>query len=140
MIKNYLVLGLAAIGLISAILLSVKMATPLPVAPMAASPVKNPFKDSLSAAGIIVAVNDHVAIGTSAPGVITHVYKSVGQTIKKGEPLLCLDTRELCAEEEVKRAKVEAARIRLEYVQGQLNRLNSVQDPRAISQAASRYT
>ena len=134
MIRNYLVASLAAIGLISAIFLSVKMATPVPATPLVVSPVKNPFKDSLSAAGIIEAVNDHVAIGPSAPGVITHIYKSVGQTVSKGEPLLCLDTRELCAEEEIQQAKVEAAQIRLAYVQDQLNRLKSVQDPRAISQ------
>ena len=134
MIRNYLVACLAAIGLVSAIFLSVKMSAPVKTKPLVVSPVKNPFKDALSAAGIIEAVNDHVEIGTSVPGIITHIYKEVGETIKRGEPLLCLDTQELCAETEIKQAQVECARIRLEYVQDQLNRLKSVQDPRAISQ------
>ncbi len=112
---------------------------PPPGDPPVAPPAK-PFREAVAATGILEALSDNVSIGVPAPGLVAEVTVKVNDAVKTGQPLFRLDDRELRADELsrksellITRAQVgiqEAAATKLE---GQLSRLESISDPRAVS-------
>lgn len=107
-------------------------------------PVPPPQKraaDDIGATGILEAKDENVAIGVPVPGLVKEVKVTVNQAVKKGEPLLLLDDRELRAAllkqkaaVAVGEANLTVAQAQLAKVQDMLDRLKSVPDQRAISQ------
>jgi HlyD family secretion protein len=109
---------------------------PPPVTP----PVK-PYEGGVAATGILEAFSENVAIGVPAPGLVTEVKVKVWDKVKKDDPLLILDDRELRASLLkqkaailVEQARLDVSRAQLGKVQDMLDRLKSVTDQRAISQ------
>ncbi|MFO1485191.1 MAG: efflux RND transporter periplasmic adaptor subunit [Verrucomicrobiaceae bacterium] len=109
---------------------------PPPVAP----PTKK-ASDDIAATGILEARGENVAIGVPVPGLVKEVRVAVNQAVKKDDPLLLLDDRELKAALLTQNAAVGVAeanlivsRAQLAKVQDMLDRLKSVPDQRAISQ------
>lgn len=133
MISRYVALLISLVGISSAVILAVSMAQPVPVSPLVGQPSKNPFQVGISASGIVEAVRDNVSVGTPESGLIESILADVCQTVKKGEPLFCLDTRELEAELKVKKAQVDVATSKLLRLEDQMDRLRSIQDSRAVS-------
>jgi multidrug efflux pump subunit AcrA (membrane-fusion protein) len=81
-----------------------------------------------------------IVIGTPLSGVVSRVFVSAGQTVKRGEPLFELDTRHLQADLEVRRRARDVARARatvaeahLEEATRQLAFVEQVTDTRAVS-------
>lgn len=108
--------------------------------PPAAPPVK-PYEGGIAATGILEALSENVSIGVPAPGLVTDVKVKVWDKVKKDDPLLILDDRELRASllnEQaaitVSQAKLEVSRAQLGKMQDMLDRLKAVTDQRAISQ------
>lgn len=133
MISRYIAILVSFIGIVSAVVLATKMSQPVPPTPIFAEPAKNPYQSAISASGLIEAVRENVAIGAPASGVIQQIHADVCQMVQRGDPLFCLDCRELRAEERVKQARVSVSCAKLLRLQDQLDRLKSIQDPRAVS-------
>ena len=104
-------------------------------------PPAKPFKQAVAATGIIEALSENVAIGVPLPGLVTEVLVKVNDSVKKDQPLLKLDDRDLQAErlstralQEISRAQLAVSTAQLRKLETQLARLTSVTDSRAVSQ------
>jgi len=67
-------------------------------------------------------VGAEVRVGSSASGVVTHLYVRVGDRVTKGAVLADVDSRELDARREAAEAAVRLAKANLEYAQADLGR------------------
>ena len=113
--------------------------TPVIPPPPVAPPVK-PFDDPIAGTGILEALSENVAIGVPVPGLVAEVMVKVSDVVKQGQPLLKIDDRELTAQlitqranVAVSKATVELKQANLAKVQDMLDRMNSIEDKRAIS-------
>lgn len=103
-------------------------------------PPQKPFNQAIAATGIIESLSENVAIGVPLPGLIAELYVKVNDVVKKGQPLLKLDDRDLQAErlstlaqQEISSAQIAVAEAQLSKLESQLARLNAVSDSRAVS-------
>lgn len=106
---------------------------PLPPAP-------KPFAQAVSAAGILEALSENVAIGVPQQGLVSEVKVKVNDAVKTGGVLFLLDDRDLRAQEISTKGKLEVARANiavneadLAKVEARLARFSSVTDERAVS-------
>jgi RND family efflux transporter MFP subunit len=104
-------------------------------------PPHKPFPDAVAASGILEALSENVAIGVPLPGLVTEVSVKVNDRVKKDQPLMKLDDRDLLAEQlsnkaqqEISRAQIAVSEAQLAKLESQLKRLNAVTDTRAVSQ------
>lgn len=103
-------------------------------------PPQKPFTHAVAATGILEALSENVAIGVPLPGLVTEVLVKVNDPVKKGQPLLKLDDRDLLAEQlstqaqqEISRAQIVVSEAQLAKLESQLARLSSITDTRAVS-------
>ncbi len=103
-------------------------------------PPQKPFAHAVAATGILEALSENVAIGVPLPGLVTEVFVKVNDPVKKGQPLLKLDDRDLLAEQlstqaqqDISRAQITVSEAQLAKLEGQLARLTAVTDSRAVS-------
>ena len=103
-------------------------------------PPQKPFVEAVAATGILEALSENVAIGVPQPGLVTEVFVKVNDAVKKGQPLLVLDSRDLVAEQlstrsqqEISRAQIAVSEAQLAKLESQLARLSGVSDRRAVS-------
>lgn len=127
-------LALAGIVACSALVLRMRAqldeAAPLP--PIAPPP--KPLNTNVAATGLVEARYDNINIGVPTAGLIVELYVKVWEKVSAGAPLLRLDDRDLQAQLILQRAQVTVSEATLRRVQDQLSRLESVSDPRAVSQ------
>ena len=140
MIIKYLPPILAALGIGFAVLTAAKGSKAIPPAPPVVEPATPPFTSSVAGAGIVEANTENIAIGTLIPGVVSHLYVSVGSKVRAGDPLFKLDDRDLRAQLTVRRASLRAAntnvkvaRTSLADLENQLALAERLTDKRAIS-------
>jgi multidrug efflux pump subunit AcrA (membrane-fusion protein) len=105
-----------------------------------APPAISDFKETVAATGLIEASTENIWVGTPLAGVVQKVFVTAGQSVRSGEPLFELDTRQLRAEVDVRQHAVVVARARAHVVesriadlQRQLDFAEQVKDKRAIS-------
>jgi len=160
MIRKYLLPVLAIAGFAFAIFMVMRGNRPVPAAPPVNPPPQARFAKYVSAAGLVEAASENIAIGTPVSGVVLTVAVQVGDRVKAHDPLFRIDDRELKAQlasqeaglrvaqaqldrlslmpraEDVPplAAKVEQQRAILEDLRAQLARLKGVADSRAVSQ------
>ena len=72
-------------------------------------PARSPYADTLSAAGVVEAQTENIAVGSATPGVVVEVSVTVGDTVAPGTPLFRLDDRALRGDLAIKRAAVSQA-------------------------------
>jgi HlyD family secretion protein len=103
-------------------------------------PAVSDFEDTVAAVGLVEASTENISLGTPLAGVVDKVFVTAGQTVKKGQALFELDTRELRAELAVRlqavavaSARVEVVEARVADVERQLGFAEQVKDKRAIS-------
>ncbi|GEP44044.1 efflux RND transporter periplasmic adaptor subunit [Brevifollis gellanilyticus] len=133
-------LAVAGVGMMSLVFEKIR-AQETPITPPPVKPPEKPFSKGVAATGILEAVDENVSIGPPAPALVTDVMVKVWQKVKKGEPLMQLDDRELQAQligQEativVNQATLEITQAQLAKQQDMLDRLKSVTDQRAITQ------
>jgi RND family efflux transporter MFP subunit len=85
-----------------------------------ASPAVSDFTDTVAAVGLIEASTENISIGTQLAGVVDKVFVTAGDSVKKGQPLFELDTRQLRAELDVRRQAVHVAQSRLQVAEARL--------------------
>lgn len=119
-----------------------------------------PFKNYISAAGIVEASSDNISLGTPLNRIVDKILVKVGTRVKKGEALIRLDDSDLKAELTIKKIAVENAIAQLkkleampqpedllsaeanlngaytQFIQAksQYDMVLGLQDPRAVSQ------
>lgn len=123
--------GVAATGAL-VIRTRAQLNEPAPL-PITAPPAK-PFDSAIAASGLVEASHENINIGAPVPGLIVEIYVKVWDKVKQGTPLFRLDDRDLQAQLISQRAQVTVAEATVRRVQDQLGRLESVSDPRAVSQ------
>jgi HlyD family secretion protein len=134
MLRKKFVFILASLGILSAgWVVKKSMAKPLEAKPIALPPQK-PQINSIVATGIIEALGENVAIGAPCDGIVEKMFVEVWQSVKKGDPLFLLDSRELEADLKINQAKEIVAFAEYKKVRDQLSRLRTIKDQRAISQ------
>ena len=133
---------LPIIGILSALWAAYSVARTTPhrhrTSPPGPPPVSD-FSRTVAAVGLVEANSENIAIGTPLSGVVSQIFVSVGQSVKTGDPLFVLDTRQLQADLAVRRSNLAAqrsavhvARARLDDVQRSLDFAEGL-DSRAIS-------
>ncbi|HKF41791.1 MAG TPA: biotin/lipoyl-binding protein [Thermoanaerobaculia bacterium] len=107
--------------------------------PPAPAPVSD-FPRTVAAVGLIEASSENIAVGTPLAGVVSRIFVKAGQSVKAGEALFALDTRQLNADLAVRRSSlavarsgIRVARARLDELQRNLDFAEGLSDKRAIS-------
>lgn len=109
------ILPLAALAGISFSIFMVVRSLYTPPIPFAVyTPAQSPYQQYIAGEGIVEAYNDNIPIGTSTPDLISTVYVHAGQSVKKGDPLFKLDTRQ--QEADLQEALANLARVKTEYL------------------------
>ena len=110
------------------------------IPPPPVAPPQKPFETNIAGTGILEALSENVSIGVPQPGLVTAVSVKVSDKVKKGDPLMKIDDRELLAQLTNQRASVAVSKAALQLkqaslakVQDMLDRMNAVPDKRAIS-------
>jgi len=160
MIRVLLIPLLAVAGIAFGVVTVVRSGKPQPAASPVVEPARAPFESFVAGSGLIEASTQNIAIGSPVAGTVTAVPVKVGQSLKKGDVLFELDSRDLraqlgvseanlaAAEAQVKRlkslpraeevppaeAKVAATRAALRDFENQLAMWDKVQDKRALSE------
>ena len=119
---------LAAVGFLFAAYTIVNSNKPIPVAPAVAPPASAPFKSFIAGAGIVEAKSRNIAIGTPLSGIVKIVAVKVGDKIKAGAPLFCLDDRDTRAELAVKLADLTKAQAGVSEANASLRDTKSLSD------------
>jgi VCBS repeat-containing protein len=112
----------AACMLVFAIIHVVRAQQVPPKPPPPVDPPRSPFGKSVAGAGITEAVNENVNIGASIPGIVEEVYvpvEKVGQTVKEGQPLFLVDSRQLRAQLAFQEANLLSAKRQWEKLKNQ---------------------
>ena len=125
-------IAIAGIGLTAT--LAARLSQQAPIQPPPIDPPVKPYQSSVAACGIVEALSENVAIGVPEAALVTAVHVKVSDHVIKGQPLFSLDVREIEAEYAVNAANVFVAEATLQRLHDQLQRLKSVNDPRAVSQ------
>jgi RND family efflux transporter MFP subunit len=89
---------------------------------------------AVKATGIIKPmVGAQVNVGSSASGVVMHLYVRIGDRVQKGQLLAALDSRELTARRDADAAAVQLAKANLDYAQTDLRRKQELHAARIIA-------
>lgn len=124
---------LAVIGFIFIIAFIKVTGKPAPPIKSVQAPAMSPFKNYIAASGLVEAVDKNIDIGVPEDGVVEKVWVRVGDVVEKGDPLFQIDSRSLDAKLIVQKANIEVAKAKLLKQKDKLDRVKSVEDPRAIS-------
>jgi RND family efflux transporter MFP subunit len=119
---------LAVAGIAFAIFTVINSNQPTPIASAVTEPASAPFKTFIAGAGIVEAQSQNIAIGTPLPGIIKIVTVSVGDKIKKGNPLFYMDDRETRATLAIKQADLSKAKAEVEIAKATFNDSKSLSD------------
>lgn len=125
---------LALAGMILAMALIQKLGNTEDDSPSFAEPARNPYEKTVAASGMVEATDKNIEIGVPQSGLVKNIYVKVWDKVTQGQPLFCLDNREQQAQLLVQKAHVMTARATLDRLRDQLHRLESIEDPRAVSQ------
>jgi RND family efflux transporter MFP subunit len=93
----------------------------------------SPFKNSVAGIGTIEPSSENINLGTSLPGIVTKIYVTVGQNVRKDDSLFTIDDRDTKAQLELAQAKLKSAQAAYTDKQNQLALYEGVSDKRAIS-------
>ena len=83
-------------------------------------PPQKPYVEAVAATGILEALSENVAIGMPSPGLVSSILVKVNDLVKKDQPLLTLDNRDLLAEQLSTQAQHEIARAHIAVSEAQL--------------------
>lgn len=126
-------LSVAGIGL-AAYTVSVQVPK-VPSAPLTVAPPKSPFDARISGIGTVLPAGDVVSVGTAIAGVIEEVVVTEGQSVRKGDLLFRIDSRQTVAEIAVAKARLAVAKGELASVKA-LPRSPALQEAQAGVMAA----
>lgn len=98
MIRKFVLPLLSVAGILLAIYTVRGSQKELPAAQPASLPPQAGFTTQIAGAGLIEASTENISVATGVPGMVTEVFVQVGATVKKGDKLFSVDSRDLRAE------------------------------------------
>lgn len=107
-------------GILIAIIIVLRMPGSPAQAQISTPLASSPFKDNITAAGIIEANTGNINVGSPLPGIAQQLYVKVGQQIKVGDPLFQLDSRESYINWLSAKAELQTAQAQLTEAQAEL--------------------
>jgi HlyD family secretion protein len=116
-----IVLPLLALAMLVYAVLHVLRAAPTPesFSGFIPEPNGNSGIDSIAASGIVEAQTENIAVGSPLAGIVTQIKVRVGQKVRVGDALFCLDDRELMADLKCQEANIHAAQAQLTRLENQ---------------------
>jgi RND family efflux transporter MFP subunit len=140
MLTRYILPGTALCGALFAVLFVHAGSKAMPTSQPVADPARAPFASSIAGAGLVEASTENIPVGTLVGGVVSEIYKHVGDRVKAGDALFRIDSRDLEAELAVRRAALESAKASAtaaeatsEDAQNQWRKAREMGDVRAMS-------
>lgn len=157
-VRKYVIPALAVAGMALAVYTVRSENQPVKGAAPVSPPASSPFDDAVAGAGLVEASTQNIAIGTHVGGIVTTLHVKVGDKVKAGDPLFTVDDRTVRAQVAVAeaglavaeqtlarlkglprkedvppaQARVDEATVMLDDMRSQLDRMEKVEDPRAI--------
>src|SRR5437867_10534511 len=98
MIRKFVLPIIALLGVLFAVYAVVTGSKSVPAAAPVAQPSLAPYATYVAGAGIIEARTENIAISAPVAGLVTEVIMKICDRVKKGDPLLKNDDRDLQAE------------------------------------------
>lgn len=127
-IVYFMILGIImTIGYV--IKISQPVVKPKPIAP----PLETSFPESVAGTGIIEAYGENINLAPYTDGKVENIYVKVGQRVRKGTPILKIDSVEDENELRVLSTEADEIKVNLEDAKLQLSDLQSIPDERAIN-------
>ncbi|MCX6990513.1 MAG: efflux RND transporter periplasmic adaptor subunit [Chlamydiae bacterium] len=136
MLRKYLLPTIALFGALIGLVVVFWSEKKENIPPILYPPSTSPYKNAVYGSGMIEASTENIAIGTPFIEPLTNIYVVEGDMVKKGDPLLKLDTRLLEAECETASAQLSAAIINFENLQNQYSFYERLTDRNAVSEQA----
>jgi HlyD family secretion protein len=133
MFRKYFLPILALIGFYSAVSTVLTTMKKPVVAPAISEPAKVSYAHYVAGAGITEANTENISIAPSVGGVIAQIFVKIGDSVKKGDPLFQIDSRDIDAELLVREASLKVALADLERSEKLFDFWNSIADKRAVS-------
>lgn len=145
---KHLAIPIAAVAVLALATISIVRTQPRPVTnPPPAEPPRSDFAERVAAIGLVEARSENISVSSHLPGIVDRVFVTVGQDVKRGEPLVKLDTRALEASRTERhsdiaarqaavtsaRSRAATARATLADAERHLKFAESVTDTRSIS-------
>ena len=96
-------------------------------------PPSSTFQHKIAGLGVVESETRMINIGSHATGVVSKIYVSEGQYVKKGSPLFSIENSESKAKLEHAEAKLKVVEINYEDALHHLNLFENIKDKRAIS-------
>ena len=106
------------------------------IPPILYPPSTSPYKNAVYGSGMIEASTENIAIGTPFIELVTNIYVVEGDMVKKGDPLLRLDTRLLEAKKQTAEAELLASIVNFENLANQYSYYERLTDRNAVSEQA----
>jgi len=125
---------LMILGIIMTIGYVVKISQPVEKPKSIASPLETSFPNSVAGTGIIEAFGENINLAPYYDGKVEKIYVKVGALVRKGTPILKIDSIEEENELRVLKTESEEIKVNLEDAKLQLSDLQSIPDSRAINQ------
>ena len=135
--KKWLFTAAALVGIMLAMIYITTATPPPPVAQPVARPAIVPYTSYIGASGITEPNTENIAIGTSVPGIVSAIYVSKGDMVKKGDSLFLIEDREAKANLAQADANVDEAIAELHNARDQYAIVTRITDKRAVSQDES---
>lgn len=114
MIRTILIPILAVIGIVFAAMTVVRGSVPPSAQPPVIEPPRPPFAAFVAGSGLIEASSENIEIGSPVGALVTKVFVKVGDSVRQGDELFQLDTRELDADLLVREANLKVSQAQLE--------------------------
>ena len=119
MLKN-LTIAAALLGIVAMFLLVARLKKPDPVAPPLVEAATAPYQAAIGARGIVESLGENVHISPLVSGVVEEVFVKVGDQVKKGDPLFCVDSRAARAAVASREAEIPVLTARLAEAEANL--------------------
>ncbi len=136
MLRRFLLPFLACVGAVIALLVvfwsqKKEVAPPIPFPPST-----SPYKESIAGAGIIEASSENIAVGSPFSEIVTKIYVTEGDRVKKGDPLFHLDLRSFEARLATAQQQLRVSLVNFENQKTQFSFYERLTDKSAVSQQA----
>jgi len=137
---THVLVFLAILGILGALFMLILDQRPVPVAQPVTPPSISPYQSFISGAGIVEAASENISVWSMVGALVEKVLVKKGDMVKKGTPLIILDSRQALADLILKEAQLEVAKTAVEqskasflYAQHEHDLITALKDKRGVT-------